>query len=45
MLTQRATHIRIPMAKRGAVDLAVGADWIPDAGDVSVIKYGSLTVI
>jgi hypothetical protein len=31
-----ATHIYLPMIKRGAVDYAVGADWSPAAGDVKI---------
>jgi len=31
-----ATHIYVPMVKRGVVDYAVGADWTPAAGDVKV---------
>lgn len=31
-----ATHIYVPIIKRGAVDFAVGADWTPAAGDVNV---------
>jgi hypothetical protein len=31
-----ATHIYVPMIKRGVVDFAVGADWTPAAGDVKV---------
>lgn len=38
--TVTANHIRIPMVKRGAVDFAVGADWTPAAGDVTVSKDG-----
>jgi hypothetical protein len=35
-----ATHIRIPIPKRGVVDFAVGADWTPAAGDVKIDKDG-----
>lgn len=38
--TVAATHIRIPMIKAGAVDFAVGADWTPAAGDVTLSKDG-----
>jgi hypothetical protein len=38
--TVTANHIRMPMIKRGAVDYAVGADWTPAAGDVTVSKDG-----
>lgn len=31
-----ATHIYIPLVKRGVVDFAVSADWTPAAGDVKV---------
>ena len=31
-----ATHVYIPMIKRGVVDFAVGADWTPAAGDVKI---------
>ncbi len=31
-----ATHVYIPIVKRGVVDFAVGADWSPAAGDVKV---------
>ena len=31
-----ATHIYIPMIKRGLVDFAIGADWTPATGDVKV---------
>lgn len=31
-----ATHIYIPMVKRGVVDFALSADWTPAAGDVKV---------
>jgi len=35
-----ARKIRIPMVKRGVVDHAVGADYIPAAGDVKISKDG-----
>lgn len=38
--TVTANHIRLPMIKRGAVDYAVGADWTPASGDVTVSKDG-----
>jgi hypothetical protein len=38
--TVTATHIRIPMIKRGVVDFAVSADWTPAAGDVRLSKDG-----
>lgn len=38
--TVTANHIRIPIIKRAAVDFAVGADWTPAAGDVTVSKDG-----
>jgi hypothetical protein len=31
-----ATHLYLPLIKRGVVDFAVGADWTPAAGDVKV---------
>lgn len=31
-----ATHVYLPIIKRGVVDLAVGADWTPATGDVKV---------
>jgi hypothetical protein len=31
-----ATHVYLPMIKRGVVDFAVGADWTPQTGDVKV---------
>ena len=31
-----ATHIYVPIVKRGVVDFAVGADWTPATGDVKV---------
>jgi len=31
-----ATHIYVPMIKRGVVDFALGADWTPASGDVKV---------
>jgi hypothetical protein len=33
-----ATHIYIPIIKRGVTDFAVGADWTPVAGDVKIKK-------
>ena len=38
--TVAATHIRIPVIKRGVVDFAVGADWTPATGDVKVSTDG-----
>jgi hypothetical protein len=38
--TVAATHIRIPIVKRGVVDFAVSADWTPATGDVKVSKDG-----
>lgn len=38
--TVTATHIRIPIIKRAAVDFAVSADWTPASGDVTVSKDG-----
>ena len=38
--TVTATHIRIPIIKRGVVDFATGNDWTPAAGDVLVSKDG-----
>lgn len=35
-----ATHVYVPMIKRGVVDFAIGADWTPAAGDVKVSKDG-----
>lgn len=35
-----ATHVYIPIVKRGVVDLAVSADWTPAAGDVKISKDG-----
>jgi hypothetical protein len=35
-----ATHIYVPMVKRGVADYALGADWTPSAGDVKVSKDG-----
>jgi hypothetical protein len=35
-----ATHIYIPIIKRGVVDFAVGADWTAAAGDVKISKDG-----
>jgi len=35
-----ATHIYIPIIKRGVVDFSVGADWTPVAGDVKISKDG-----
>lgn len=35
-----ATHIYVPIPKRGVADFAVGADWTPAAGDVKVSKDG-----
>jgi hypothetical protein len=37
LLVAGTTSIDIPMIKRGAVDFAVGADWTPVAGDVTVL--------
>lgn len=36
-----ATHVYIPMVKRGVVDFAVSADWTPSAGDVKVSIDGA----
>lgn len=38
--TVTANHIRIPIIKRAVVDFAVGADWTPATGDVTVSKDG-----
>jgi len=39
--TVAATHIRIPIIKRGVVDYAVSADWVsPATGDIKVSKDG-----
>lgn len=38
--TVTANHIRIPIIRRAVVDYAVGADWTPAAGDVTVSKDG-----
>lgn len=35
-----ARIVRVPMVKRGVVDHAVGADWTPAAGDVTISKDG-----
>lgn len=35
-----ATHVYIPLIKRGVVDFAVSADWTPAAGDVKISKDG-----
>lgn len=35
-----AVHLYKPMVKRAVVDLAVGADWTPAAGDVKISKDG-----
>lgn len=35
-----ATHVYVPMIKRGVVDFAVAADWTPVAGDVKISKDG-----
>lgn len=35
-----ATHVYIPIIKRGVVDFAVSADWTPAAGDVKISKDG-----
>lgn len=42
--TAAATHIRIPIIKRAAVDFAVGADWTPATGDVTVSEDGAAPV-
>jgi hypothetical protein len=39
--TVAATHIRIPIIKRGVVDYAVSADWTPATGDVKISKDGA----
>jgi len=36
-----ATHVYVPMIKRGVVDFALGADWTPAAGDVKVSIDGA----
>lgn len=38
-----ATHIYLPLVKRGVVDFAVGADWTPATGDVKVSIDGGTT--
>jgi hypothetical protein len=44
--TVAATHIRIPIIKRGVVDYAVSADWTPAAGDVKIkVDNGSVVNI
>jgi len=35
-----AVHIYIPIVKRAVLDFAVGADWTPVAGDVTISKNG-----
>lgn len=35
-----ATHIYVPIVKRGVVDYAVSGDWSPAAGDVKISKDG-----
>ncbi len=35
------TAIRIPIVKRSVVDFAVGADWVPAAGDVKILIDGT----
>ena len=37
----QATHVYIPITKRGVVDFGVGADWTPAAGDVKVSIDGA----
>lgn len=36
-----ATHVYVPMIKRGLVDFAAGADWTPAAGDVKISRDGT----
>ena len=36
-----ATHVYLPMVKRGVVDFAVSADWTPATGDVKVSIDGA----
>lgn len=38
--TAAATHVSLPLIKRGVVDYAVSADWTPAAGDVKLTKDG-----
>ncbi len=35
-----AAKLRVPITKRGVIDLAVSADWTPATGDVKVSKDG-----
>jgi hypothetical protein len=35
-----ARHVRIPIIKAGTTDFAVGADWTPVAGDITISKDG-----
>jgi hypothetical protein len=35
-----ARHVYLPITKRSVVDMAVGADWTPVAGDVTISKDG-----
>lgn len=35
-----ASHVYLPIVKRGVADFAVGADWTPAAGDVKISKDG-----
>lgn len=39
--TVAATHVRLPIIKRGVVDYAVSADWTPATGDVKISKDGA----
>lgn len=36
-----ATHIYVPIIKRGVIDFAVSADWTPSAGDVKISLDGA----
>lgn len=40
----QATHVYVPLVKRGVVDWALGADWTPAAGDVKLSKDGAAAV-
>lgn len=40
LLVSGTTSLQFPIIKRGSVDFAVGADWIPVAGDVKISKDG-----
>lgn len=39
-----ATHVYMPIGKRGVVDFAVGADWTPAANDVKISIDGGAAV-